>query len=362
MQKKSKLRKVGDKMPHNKGRPNLPFFVNPFSRLFRPLHSVEKRTSEEQLRQDFGEFPPTPLRCENLAGQFDIVRTRGIGQIYHDLVMQSQVLEAKIETLSTDLVARFGADRLRDLHSAFERLGPRGTWFVKRAIFGWTFVVGTVKMILHGTKRRKVFGLFVPYFKDELQISVMSRGRLNSADAHIVSHEHIHLLQFKNPESHSRRVRSPQGLLTEEALADSFLLYILEKMEVEARLHESVLSFYRAHHYLPTTVSGFLGLLASSKTIGLQVTSILEAGDVTFQRDQGTYSDREGRPVEHLGWILMDIKTPELQRRFITEVMPVMYGNMLKYYGDDAASRQFLSSIDRPNFYDDLYGAQSTGA
>ena len=264
--------------------------------------------------------------------------------------------------LSTDLVARFGGDRLRDLHSGFERLGPRGTWFVKRAGFGFLLIVKCFDAIRHSRKKRNVLGLFMPYFKDELQIIVKSQGHLNKGEAAIISHEHIHLLQYRNPESHSRRVKSPQTLLTAEGLADRFTLYILEKMEVEARLHESVLSFYRAHHYLPTTVSEFLGLLASSKTIGLHVTSILENGDVTFQRDQGTYSDREGRPVEHLGWILMDIKTPELQRRFITEVMPVMYGNMLKYYGDDAASRQFLSNIDRPNFYDDLYGAQSTDA
>jgi hypothetical protein len=336
--------------------------VNPIPHLIRLLFSVEKRSSQEQLRQDFGGFPPTPLRCESLTGQFDVVRTRGIGQIYHGLVVQSQVLDAKIESLSTDLVASFGADRLHDLHSVFERLGPRGTWFVKRAIFGWMFVVGTVKMIRHGTKRRKVLGFFVPYFKDELQICVMSRGRLNKDDAPIVSHEHIHLLQYRNPESHCRKVRSPQGLLTDEGLADSFLLYIMEKMEVEARLHESVLSFYRANLYLPTTVSGFLGLLASSETIGLLVISILESRGVTFQRGQGTYPERAMRPVEHLGWILMAIKTPELQCRYITEVMSVMYGNMLKYYGDDVASLKFLSNIDRPNLYDDMYAVQSTDA
>jgi hypothetical protein len=203
-------------------------------------------------------------------------------------------------------------------------------------------------------------GLFVPYFKDELQIVVKSQGHLNKEDAPIISHEHIHLLQYRNPESHSRRVKSPQALLTEEGLADQFTLYILEKMEVEARLHESVLSFYRAHHYLPMTVSGFLGLLAASESIGPQIVSILESEDVTFQRVQGTFPERAKRPVEHLGWILMDIKTPAIQRRFITEVMPVMYGNMLKYYGDDVASCKFLASIDRPNFYDELYAVRSS--
>ncbi len=333
--------------------------MNLLAHFLRPFFSVQKKSSQEQLRQDFGEFPPTPLRCESLAGEFNVVRTSGIGQIYQDLAMQFRVMDADIESLSTDLLANFDAERLHELQRTFERLGPRGSRFAKRAMFGWLFVVRTAKAIRYGTTRPKVMGLFVPFFKDGLQIVIKAQGHRNRSDAPTVSHEHIHLLQHRNPESHCRHVRSPQELLTEEGWGDSFILYILEKKEVEARLHESVLSFYRAHHYLPTTVSGFLGLLASSEMIGLLVISILKSGDATFQQGQGTYPEREARPVEHLGWVLMDIKTPELQRRYITEVLPVMYGNLLKYYGDDVASRSFLRDIDRPNFYDDLYAAQA---
>ena len=346
-------------MPHNEGSSHsLPVLVNLLARLFRPYFSVEKKTSQEQLRQDFGEFPPTPLQCESLTGEFNVVRTSGIGQTYHDLAVQFCVMDADIESLSTDLLANFDADRLHELQSTFESLGPRGSRFAKRAMFGWLFVVRTAKAVRYGTKRPNVQGMFIPYFKDELQIVVKSRRHLKKSDAPIVSHEHIHLLQHRNPEGHCRHVRLPQELLTEEGWADSFVLYILEKIEVEARLHESVLSFYRAHHYLPTTASGFLGLLASSEMIGLLVISILESGDVAFQRRQETYPERESGPVKQLGWVLTDIKTPELQCRYITEVLPVMYGNLLKYYGDDVASRSFLRDIDRPNFYDDLYGAQ----
>lgn len=331
--------------------------MNLLARFIRPFYSVEKRSSQEQLREDFGEFPPAPLQCERLTGEFNVVRTRGIGQIYCDLAVQARVMETDIEALSTDLIARYGADRLHDMQSTFESLGPRSTRFVKRVVFGWLFVVRTAKALRYRTTGPEVLGHFVPFFKDELRIIVKAR-RHQEIEAPIVSHEHIHLLQHRNPESHCRHIRSPQELLSEEGLTDSFLLYILEKMEVEARLHESVLSFYRAHNYLPTTVSGFLALLASSETIGVLVTNILAVADATFHRGPGTYPEREARPVEHLGWVLMEIKTPELQRRYITEVLPVMYGNLLKYYGDDVASRSFLGNIDRPNFYDDLYAAE----
>lgn len=346
-------------MPHNEGfSHSLTLLVNLLARFFRPYFSVEKKSSHEQLRQDFGEFPPTPLRCESLTGEFNVVRASGIGQIYHELAVQFRVMDADIESLSTDFLAKFNAKQLHEWHSTFESMGPRGSRFAKLAMFGWLLVMRTAKAVRYGTKRSNVQGLFVPYFKDGLQIFVKSQKHLNESDAYIVSHEHIHLLQHVNPESHCRHVRSPQELLTEEGLTDKFILYVLEKKEVEARLHEAVLSFYRAYRYLPTTVSGLLGLLASSKMIGLQVISILESGDVTFHREQGTYPEREARPVEHLGWVLMDIKTPELKRRYIAEVLPVMYGNLLKYYGDDVASSSFLKDIDRPNFYDDLYKAQ----
>ncbi len=49
-----------------------------------------------------------------------------------------------------------------------------------------------------------------------------------------------------------------------------------------------------------------------------------------------------------------------LTLRFITEVMPVMYGNLLKYYGDDVMSSKFLAQIARPNLYDELYAFPAT--
>lgn len=332
--------------------------MNLLTNFFRQFFFVEQMSCQEQLRQDFGVFPPTPLRCERLTGEFRVVRTSGICRIYHDLTVQFSVMDTDIESLSTDLVAKFGAD-IRNVQNLFQHLGPRSRWFVKRVLFSWLFVVRTAKAIRYRKLKPNIVGLFIPYFKDGLQIYVKARGNASVSDAHIVTHEHIHLLQHRNPESHCRYVRSPQELLTKEGLADTFILYVLEKNEVEARLHESVLSFYRTHHYLPTTVSGFLGLLASSEIIGLLVIGILDSEEITFERGHRTFPEREAAPVEHLEWVLMHIKTPELQCRYVTEVLPMMYGNLLKYYGDDVVSQDFLQGIIRPNFYDDLYGPQA---
>lgn len=144
--------------------------------------------------------------------------------------------------------------------------------------------------------------------------------------------------------------------LSKQGLAQPFLLYLLQKKEVEARLHESVLSFYLSHRRLPMTVSSFLGMLAASQQFGEYVSLILARSGTSFDRRVKMYPERDDMYAEQLESIFVFIETPELASKFITEVMPVMYGNLLRYYGDEVASQNFLSEIERPNFYDELYG------
>ena len=104
------------------------------------------------------------------------------------------------------------------------------------------------------------------------------------------------------------------------------------------------------------TVPAFLGLLASSQQFGWLVTDALEFMDVSFPRELGTYRERDVMFTEQLELVLMYTKMPELKCRFITGVLPVMYGNLFKYCGADAGN--YLKEIESPNFYDNLYGAQ----
>lgn len=126
-------------------------------------------------------------------------------------------------------------------------------------------------------------------------------------------------------------------------------------MEVEARLHESVLSFYRVYRQLPMTIPIFLGMLAANQQYGELVGLTLESMGVNFDRLDLTFPERGKMSAEQLESLLVYINTPELTCRFITEVLPVMYGNLLSYYGDEDASNTFLQNIVRPNLYDDLY-------
>lgn len=176
----------------------------------------------------------------------------------------------------------------------------------------------------------------------------------------MISHEHIHLLQHKEEHlaTHSRNVSwLDDQLFTEMARANEILphlKYILQKNEVEARLHELVVSFYLTHMNLPLNVASFLALLVASKQLGWFVSEILISANVNFGDAFAEFVERDKMQARDLEMVLLSMPD-ELALRFITEVMPVMYGNLIRYYGDHVASSAFLAQISRPNFYDELY-------
>lgn len=338
--------------------------MNFSARLIRAVYSIEKKSSKKQLQDDFGEFPPAPLRCKNLTGEFNVIRVRGIGELYHELLVRRTLLQmvvSDIQSLSSDFVTAFGANEILIIQREISKLG-RGSKVAERLFLflglGWTLVRAAYYKCVRNGPRRRILGYFVPLLKNTSHIVIKSGRHVHKSDATTVSHEHIHLLQFRNPENHCRNARSPERFLCEKMVTNRELLYILEKKEVEARLHEVVLSFYRAHRQLPITVPGFLGLLAASEQCGELVALTLKLSGVTFER-YGIYSERDCMYVEQLQSIWVFIETNEIQCKFITEVLTVMYGNLLKYYGDDIASRKYMREIERPNFYDDLYGEDS---
>jgi len=331
--------------------------VSLFANIIGSFYSIERKTSLGQLRDDFGIFPPAPLQCDSLTGEFSIVRIRGIGEIYQTVAMPMQLLDADVQELSTDLLALLDPAELHSLRKAMNSVGPRSARLAKRISFCWLFIAEIGRTIRNGARSPNVRGYFMPALQDESRIFVRVGGlHLNKNHAAILSHEHIHLLQHKESERHTNHARSPETFLSESGLTKTFLLYVLQKNEVEARLHESVLSFYRSHNRLPVTLPKFIGMLAASEQLGEYIRALLNGSDVRFERDVDSYPEREGMLVADLEPILVYSKTEELARRFISEVLPVMYGNLLRYYGDKVTSQNFLKEVQRPNLYDELYG------
>lgn len=318
------------------------------------------------MREDFGEFPPLPLRCEGLPGNFDVIRTRGIGEVWQATKMYSELLHPagpKMQELSPDALAFLG-DAIVSFQETLESLS--GGSQTKRRILtsvalGLLFIFGSFRYARHGPRKSAALGFFSPMHIDESEIVIqMSRHKRSKLDdAATISHEHIHLLQHKHANFHSKTVKSLEVLLTDEAFTGNqtslkFLLYVLEKNEMEARLHELVLSFYRAHQHLPVTVPAFLAMLAANKQLGWMVKGYLDVMKVPLEDLYTEYGERESLFVVQIESAHMSMRG-EMIVRYITEVLPVMYGNLLKFYGDEAASRSLHAELPRPNLFDDLY-------
>ena len=287
------------------------YLVKRFARLFQLIHRSELRTSASQLAMDFGSVVDREISSEE---QFRLVRRS-----------------------------------FEEVERQFPRLMRAVVWFTPAilAVRHW-FRRSQGVLTRDGTA-----GSFNPLCPDD----VVVRSAMSTAvsEAAVASHEHIHLLQHRDAEHHSRFLRNPSSLLCDKALVIPQLHYFFEKKEVEARLHESVLSFYRSRGHLPITVTGFLSLLACSQTFGWLISDSLEAEDFGADASPELYPERELVFAKQLETILLSLRTPHLERRFIVEVLTVMYGNLLRYYGDATASDQFLGQIERPNLYDEIY-------
>lgn len=317
-----------------------------------------ERTSVRQLHEDFGEFPPTPLQCSLPAISFVVVRVRGPGTWVNYWRRSAELLqayEAAPETVAPELLELLSDFRRADAQTnpasgqariAHRYLLPR-PFVLAALIFGfWRFE----------THRKRMLGHVLPITKHDRQLTLYGRssGR-DGLEDEVLTHEHIHFLQHQNAERQNKEMRDPHQILGKKWSQDRFIIYLLERLEVEARLHELVLSYYRARHTLPQTVEGFLGMLADWDEIGEYLVKVTASAGLKMQGIGSTFTPRSVVHGAQLGDLLSFLKDPDVTKRFVSEVLPVMYANLLRYYGDAHASVHFLAQIPRPNLYDRLY-------
>jgi hypothetical protein len=331
-----------------------------FQRIFNTQHTQQIKTSGELLREDFGEFPPKPLICADLEGQIKIITAQGAGEIYQDLLNTRRLLRGAIlgETaLSKEAIEYFDKSTLHDPGGAntfYSRL-------LKEAAIAlalcWRCLLLALKKI-NPKKTPAKLGYFMPIGKSETEIVVLS-GQHRMSGRRVeptVSHEHIHALQNHHSDGCSKRIQNPTLFLEKKYAHNTDLLYKSERKELEARLHEVVLSYFRHQKTLPTNFCDFLGLLVSNDALGSYARALLEGNYFKFPTGLTEYKTREFMYAEDIADVICRAKDESISLRFITEVLPVMYGNLLRYYGDEGASAKYLEEIKRPNLFDELYG------
>lgn len=350
------------------------------SKVYRTIYTKTESNSKKQFEHDFGCYPPIPLQTKAPSTKFRVVQLNTLGFIIHKIILIYKLQTRNFESIDEELRSSEwvtalqeqttkSTESLRTFKKEFESQSPINK------ILASVFIIAIspaiilpltaylsykfCKIALAALKEDKYRGVFMPAIHDELEILVFGRNDdKNKLDA-VKSHEHIHLVQYTRrmePDGKfNTALKNPEDILTQECARNKYINYLFEKEELEARLHEFVLSFYRTHRFLPLSKNGFINLISTPSKISPLVCEILSDNAPPcdeIKEATETYSVRDLQSEREIAIILLSIKSKDLQRKFINEALTVMYGNLLGYYGDQGAKKRFLAEIKRPNLYD----------
>lgn len=350
------------------------------------------RSSIEQFEKDFGEYPPLPLEpeIEPLTTFTLSYLTKFQKRLFSLREALSIFIASRQSTAPKVVLELFDELHLPDIFNEFAQ--SKSQLFISYSklnafskpvflilisillivlipiVLAFTLFVVS-RLILRiwskGDEFDNVGGFYspLPSVKRTIFINRKLTGENATAGEHVVSHEHIHFLQSYKRELIGGRIlawkhiRNPELLLSDKYVHDADSLYLLERDEVEARLHEIVISIYSKYRRLPQTIEGFVGALSQCEEIGYAFGATLFEFPNAHLNEQfdKLYNMRQDQNITDFILLLGGMIGVEERFRFAMEVLTVMYGNLLGYYGDELVSREFKSQISRPNLYDRLY-------
>ena len=355
--------------------------------LFRRVPKPTTFTSRQQFEADFGEFPPHPLVTNaSVERPFTVIHLGQCGRHLLDIKKVFTIIwyyfkppkdnytELVISYIKNSQDFEAAKSSFRDVEKKYRSLS-----FHKKALFTvilacltpllatWIFYM-TFRMLRRSlrsnTEFQKIGGFHspLPGQRDKVYVNAVRNPKSGFGTDHIITHEHIHLVQnafllsYVGPQSLSKTFRDPVWLKDEKYRAkDSYIDYLFEKHEIEARLHEVVLSAYRARKKMPLTLDDFVEAIAANHECAF----FMQVPEDTMTKKQlfdSLYHSRSSPFGDQLSSVLFVLKDSYTATQFVTEVFAVMYSNLLHYYGDEEASRHFGKQIPRPNLYDRIYG------
>lgn len=353
------------------------------------IYKKVKTTSQSQLRLDFGEFPPSPLGCREDDNQFNIVRLGGLANLWFT---PSRIIRSMLSRdarrghceksiISEKSVVIFQEIRIKfsEFYDSFLDLSiPLKVVFGFIILFAFPIVLvflifSLLRFCFKIVRMKKIgdgaFGFFSPLTLEYSEIVIKPFSIIGSGipTQCVVSHEHIHLLQHhifpERPLVTEQRLmlrKRCENLLNLEDLNSDRTFYLLSVNEVEARLHELVVGYYRAFGGLPTDYLGFLKLVLGCEVLGPVVSSLSTISRVVLPDvSPRPFSCRVSTPSTDIATNLLYFKDTRNGLRYVFEVLSVMYGNLLILYGDSQTAESYFLTIDSRGLYDQIYGVDS---
>lgn len=384
------------------------FFKNLLSKTLFPKVTIPSR---QQLEKDFTEFPPKPLTSDNVENSsLSIIAPRfffrnlylllslfvtGRGLLNEGLSDQSAVGydDDRVKTSLRKLLSMHRAAKL-EMREGWKRYAesvrksePFNSrfWLVKYGyvffvallllfVIPFLFILLTGKMVFSAIKgMRKIskqmsatagYSLNFKGKSNEIVVHKPLFGKTTSLSINaIISHEHLHILQSKVSAKHffsRRRHESKHRILSfinPNKEYTEHVLYLLYRDEVEARLHEVVLAMYRRIRELPLDRKTFIFRLMQCRQLHplFVDTSIADPNKLLSKSSLEPFDLRDNYAANDLLDMTHALSYTGNDARFVMEVLPMMYANLLMIYGDEEASQEFHSSIPGPNLYHRMY-------
>ncbi|QNI04391.1 hypothetical protein HXW73_16395 [Halomonas sp. SH5A2] len=243
------------------------------------------KTCEDQLRDDFGDFPPGKLECNTLNSRFKVVKQNRYKKFFRavkqslDYILFSKKPMLCIYNNEASLLLE---DIWRDARTGF--LDVKKSFFVMNLFLRFVFILLLIIMsplifiallIIAIVKANKssskwggedTYGAFSPIEAGfwqgiaELKLSPAGFKLEEKSVKAIVSHEHIHYLQYLD-------TIKMMGDISDKKLLNAYLIfegkgpfidrlasYWFSEHEVEARLHELIVCHYRENKVLPSSI------------------------------------------------------------------------------------------------------------
>lgn len=332
--------------------------------ILKHYRKTKKINSRDQLKADFGEYPPLPLAHADTHHEINIVHAAGLGVIFDTFIVCLAKLRVEVEKGGARLAcieALDGDNRLGGVTNAINHWlrnwNNKPRHLALHIIRIFCVVVIFVGAVWANWSNPNRLGMFYPTGRKQGLILIGDRfKRFNRNIEPLISHEHLHFLQHVDGDTFNDSPRNLDKILPEKHQELREILYVLTKTEVEARLHEIVLSYYRIHKHLPLTITEFYILLAKNSQLKDYIKNFVKFLNIEVDESYREYSSRDPELADDIRKIFRVFNDLGIEFRFVTEVLTVMYGNLIRYYGDHEASNALQSRISRPNLYDMLYG------
>lgn len=352
---------------------------------------MRKTNSQEILREDFGCYPPNPLKVDNNLAHvqvevrpfkffrlfvfkarttFALVKACFTGKVSTELLTSEPNVLALFEGVQASFKNSLTPFRhaLNNLKSkilikkvvgSLQLLGLFLVSCILVVVLLLYFIYLNIKQTLQFQKSANAF--FYPSQQSSNQIMYNAQTP-NSDLCWYISHEHLHLLQthFEQKANNAyadvdlsvpRELGFLKASATQGAYGD-YMEYLFLRHETEARLHELVLVYYRANGELVLDLNGFLRMLLHFECFLNPIrTNYPALYDELPHEDIQTLTPRSPHMMRDLERIVFSFENEKRLKAYLFEVLPKMYANLLCYYGDKQAAEVMSNTIPSTSLY-----------